>query len=463
MYHAKAKDYLSSHQLADFRKCPLLFYRKRQGLIADGDRPAYLVGRAAHTLILEGDAKFDAEYTVGGPINPKTGQPYGPTTKAFAEWARTIGKQILTDSQYELVTNMHLSVLQHEVAKTCGGRDPRRRRSRRVLRRALPIRMDWYDAFFGIVDLKTCDDLTWFESDARRFGYVYQLAFYRAVLAQVIGISAPVHLIAVEKKEPYRCGVWKISNESLGLAQKTNEAAIAQLRDCMTQGQWPRGTKNPGCLTAWRNAARSLLLLSDWKPLEDSLRALNSISNPPRKKARAPPHDGVGVQGVGKSTFAALRGQTHLIPTEDGLGNIDCDSFPVAQSFEDVLEVFGTLPRTGSLLSDVGHRFGGLAGATDLGGRLQETRRGIDRRHRLRQGLQLRPQTVAGCHQRPGSPAERTRHGHHSDRPREVERFENPETDTYDHTCPASTKPHQPCSKSFATKCSSPATACTPL
>ena len=138
VYHARAKDYLSSHQLADFRKCPLLFYRKRQGLIADDDRPAYLVGRAAHTLILEGDAKFDAEYTVGGPINPKTGQPYGPTTKAFAEWARTIGKQILTDSQYELVTNMHLSVLRHEVAKTLlADGIPEGVVRARVLRRAL--------------------------------------------------------------------------------------------------------------------------------------------------------------------------------------------------------------------------------------------------------------------------------------------------------------------------------------
>jgi hypothetical protein len=27
-YRAKAKHYLSSHQLADFRKCPQLYYRK---------------------------------------------------------------------------------------------------------------------------------------------------------------------------------------------------------------------------------------------------------------------------------------------------------------------------------------------------------------------------------------------------------------------------------------------------
>ena len=85
VYHAKAKDNLSSHQLADYRKCPLLYHRKRLGLIPQKDSTAYLVGRAAHTLILEGRERFEAEYAVGGPINPKTEKPYGPTTKAFAE------------------------------------------------------------------------------------------------------------------------------------------------------------------------------------------------------------------------------------------------------------------------------------------------------------------------------------------------------------------------------------------
>lgn len=246
VYHAKAKHYLSSHQLADFRKCPLLYYRKKQDLISDSDRPAYLVGRAAHTLILEGQEKFDVEYAVGGPINPKTNQPYGPTTKAFAAWAESTGKAILTDSQYELVINMHLSVSQHQVAQTLLA-DGIAEGVVRTDYCGVPcqIRIDWYDALFGIVDLKTCDDLTWFESDARRFGYVYQLAFYRSVLAEVTDVLVPVHLIAVEKKDPFRCGVWKISPESLGLAQSKNETAIAELRDCLAANEWPTGYEQP--------------------------------------------------------------------------------------------------------------------------------------------------------------------------------------------------------------------------
>ncbi len=64
-YHAKAKQYLSSHQLIDFQKCPLLYAKKRAGLIPQGDSPAYFMGRAAHTRILEGMDVYEMEYAVG--------------------------------------------------------------------------------------------------------------------------------------------------------------------------------------------------------------------------------------------------------------------------------------------------------------------------------------------------------------------------------------------------------------
>jgi RNA polymerase sigma-70 factor (ECF subfamily) len=40
VYHAKAGEYLSSHLLADFRRCPQLYFRKRCGLVPHEDRPA---------------------------------------------------------------------------------------------------------------------------------------------------------------------------------------------------------------------------------------------------------------------------------------------------------------------------------------------------------------------------------------------------------------------------------------
>ena len=50
-----------------------------------------------------------------------------------------------------------------------------------------------------------------------------------------------------------------------------------------------------------------------------------------------------GVEGIGKSTFAAGAPKPIFILTEDGLGSLKCDHFPLATSCDDVLEAIGTL------------------------------------------------------------------------------------------------------------------------
>ncbi len=242
VYHAQAADYLSSHQLADFRKSPLLYHRKRIGLIPDQDRPAYLVGRAAHTLILEGRESFNAEYAVGGPLNEKTGKVFGPNTKAFAEWAEAQGKPVLTREQFDLLLRMHLGVARSELAQPLLAAGTAEGVVRaKYCDRDCQIRMDWLNPERGIVDLKTCDDLTWFEADARRYGYVHQMAFYRSVLARAVDRDVPVHFVAIEKKEPFRCGVWQLSPEILGIAQRDNEETIERFKRCEASNDWPSG------------------------------------------------------------------------------------------------------------------------------------------------------------------------------------------------------------------------------
>ena len=44
-----------------------------------------------------------------------------------------------------------------------------------------------------------------------------------------------------------------------------------------------------------------------------------------------------GVQGVGKSTWAATSDRPIFVQTEDGLGEIDCAKFPVARGFAEVM------------------------------------------------------------------------------------------------------------------------------
>ena len=242
-YHAKASEYLSSHQLLDFIKCLWLHRKKVIELIEDKDSPAYLVGRAAHVRVLERQDALKEAFALGGPINPNTQKPFGANTKAFAEWAKAQGKPVLSHEQVDLIEQMARGVAMNDgaVALLQSGRSEGVVRAEHC---GVPcqIRIDWVHPHRGIVDFKTCDDLTWFESDARRFGYHRQMAFYRAVLAQVLdGLLVPIHLIAVEKKEPFRCGVWRISDDTLAIAQRENEAAIRRLVVCRQQDHWPSG------------------------------------------------------------------------------------------------------------------------------------------------------------------------------------------------------------------------------
>jgi len=242
-YHGKSKFWLTSHRLAEFRRNPLLFRKKELGLVTeDEDRPAFVIGRAAHKLVLEGRGAFQAEYATGGPVNARTGEVYGSRTKAFQEWAEAQGKPVITDEQLKLIESLEASVRAH-------------RHAREILAEGIPEgvvrgnyagvacqgRMDWLNPAHGIVDFKTCDNLDWLQMDAKTYGYAHQLAFYRALVAVVAGARVPVWLVAVEKKEPFRTGVWRMGDDVLGVAQKENEQAIARLLTCREADAWPTG------------------------------------------------------------------------------------------------------------------------------------------------------------------------------------------------------------------------------
>jgi hypothetical protein len=241
-YRERAKLYLTSHQLSDFRKCPALYHRKKLGLIHDEDRPAYLLGRAIHTWALEGRETFNARFARGGPINNRTGKPYGQATQAWAEWAAAQGKPVLSDEQYSLIERVVAEIAEHRGARELlADGVPECVVHAEYCSKQCQIRMDWFNPQAGIIDLKTCDDLTWFEADAKRYGYGYQLAFYQAVLALATHTKFPVHLIAVEKKEPFRCGIWVLSDQVLAYCQRENQTTIERLKSCESSGTWPSG------------------------------------------------------------------------------------------------------------------------------------------------------------------------------------------------------------------------------
>ena len=50
-----------------------------------------------------------------------------------------------------------------------------------------------------------------------------------------------------------------------------------------------------------------------------------------------------GTEGIGKSTYAANAPKSIFVQTEDGLNEIDCDSFPLAETFDNVISALSEL------------------------------------------------------------------------------------------------------------------------
>lgn len=249
IYHSRSRngEYLSSHRLADFRKSPFKFNAKQTGQVIEEDKPEFLIGRATHCLILEGLDAFNARFTVSdGPQNPRTGKPFGKDSKAYQDWlsVQTV-KDIIGTADFEEMQAMRNSIWNHpEIpALLKGSGQGRPEGTVRANYEGIPcqIKMDWFDPAVGIIDLKTCRDMDFFDSDVRTFGYIFQLAFYRAVLRMATGQNFKCHLIGVDKTDFHISGYGIIPDAELETAERINVAAIRRMKECREKGTWPTG------------------------------------------------------------------------------------------------------------------------------------------------------------------------------------------------------------------------------
>ena len=253
-YHAATKrnEFTTSHRLNLFRKCPALYKKTIDGEIVEGDTAVFQLGRATHTLILEGPDKFVAEYVVSeGPTNEKTGKPYGKQTKAYTDWLAEQSKPIISTEDHALLLKMREAVHAHPVAKDLLASGIAEGTVRTEWDgEPVQSRFDWFDPERGILlDLKTCADVDRFGFDIRDFGYIHQMAFYGGVLRRA-GYEGQlnVYLVAVEKKEPFRVSVAEFFPLTLNDANLAapgtklgpgNDLLFAELKTCRETGVWP--------------------------------------------------------------------------------------------------------------------------------------------------------------------------------------------------------------------------------
>ena len=241
-YHAARATHMTSHALADFRKSPRNYRLRQLGALQAIDSPAFAAGRAFHTM-MESPDLFAATYTVAdGPVNPKTGQCYGNTTKAYADWlAATPGPLVSTEDAAKYRA-MRDSALAHDAVRSVMDCEHyhegvvRNRLSGLPVQSRIDLCLPEYDI---IIDWKSCADIDRFERQAvYDYGYIEQMAFYSLATGWA---TAQCYIVAVQSSAPYTCGVWKIDEDSLAVAGSLILDTITEYQECCDLDNWPTG------------------------------------------------------------------------------------------------------------------------------------------------------------------------------------------------------------------------------
>jgi hypothetical protein len=216
------------------------------------DTDAMRVGTALHCLLLDGPDTFEASYSVGGPVNEKTGKAYGSDTKAYSEWAAAqsaLGKVFLSADECRRVEAMATSIMAHPAARA-RFRDSGAEREVSIVFRPfvgldllMKARIDLYcPSFRSVADVKTTATSAAGYSFSRVVydrGYDIQAAVYVLAMRSAGFECDWFDWIAVEKSPPNAVAVHRLAEESLGKAIEQTFAAIERWDSCVRSGEWP--------------------------------------------------------------------------------------------------------------------------------------------------------------------------------------------------------------------------------
>ena len=244
-YHAESRSgrMMSSGMLREFRRSPSRYRALTTGLGVRPDTTAFRFGRAVHTLILEGEAAFRACFRIGGPINARTGRTFAVGSKNHNAWLLENGVyagSILTREEADAARRIRDAVLGlRESAELLREGWPERSAKACLEGVDCQIRMDWLRPDATLVDLKTVRDITRFQADAGRYGYLDQFAFYREV-AYAAGAPKPAFFaVAVEKAPPFHAAVREIPAKTLDAFACRNRETLRRYLQCRGENRWP--------------------------------------------------------------------------------------------------------------------------------------------------------------------------------------------------------------------------------
>jgi len=275
------------HDLDDLTPHPLLFYKKHvaKTLKEDRDSAALAFGRYFHALALEGEEACSARF-----VKPPTDAPQRPQARWLAakapkpefvaaekwwlDWeAANKGKEQVAEEDSKLAWRMVQSV--REKPSLCALLDAKLGAPEvtfRVQMKSfqLQCRCDWFiikptDGGPPMdIDFKTIDRLEDFDRHFLNFGYYRQAAFYRAVMAKVLGLQdmePQMRFLVVEKNEPFQCVIRDPDAQSLDLGWREIEHDLLRLKGCFESNQWPGepDLPRPVSLPEWKIRQAQLL------------------------------------------------------------------------------------------------------------------------------------------------------------------------------------------------------------
>lgn len=242
----RAHPALNFHKLADFHRDPEAFHEGKFDHVEETD--AMRFGTALHAKILEGDEVYNDKVRVfNAPVNPKTGEEYGPLTKTYKEalkdfQSNNIGKTIISPADEKNIDKLTEAYYFHNVAPTLLDTKDFHHAEMSVKGTweidGTPIevkgRLDYYGDK-GLVDVKTTSALTdasgkdKFLRSVYDYKYLVQLGFYHRLLTDCLGAPyVPCWLVAFERQEPNRIAVYRVSPE---VVSKAREVVVSWLRD----------------------------------------------------------------------------------------------------------------------------------------------------------------------------------------------------------------------------------------
>ncbi len=209
----------------------------------EDETPALIIGRAYHTLTLEGEEAYAKEFAVAPKVDKRT-------NAGKAEWAAfeaaSGGRAILTEAQGELVRALRRGTLDCEDARKFIGSPGDNEVSILWVDAATGLackaRIDMVrESWNSIGDLKTTQEAgrEKFTKSISEWGYHRQSAFYLRG-AKAVGLPVEYFCIfPVEKDAPHASAAYKFTADAVGAGEEQISRLLETYARCQAMNEWP--------------------------------------------------------------------------------------------------------------------------------------------------------------------------------------------------------------------------------